>query len=600
MANVSTTQNMQKTHAANLRQRAEQVLRHGLKSGQADQEISDLLHELQVYQIELEMQNEELRQAQAQISEVRDQYTDLYDFAPVGYMTIGLNGWIEQANLTSAALLGVPRSSLIHRPLSQFVVSADQDLLYHHQRHIYAAPQTMQQVELRLCRTEAPPFYAQLESQAISIQQGMITGYRTIVSDITVLKQNEAALTASNQSLANALAKLQVTQATLIQQERLSAVGQLAAGIAHDFNNILAIISNYTTLLLYELAPNPNASARLTVIKEQIQAASNLVQQLLDFSRKSTLTLQPIELHHFLRQLVELLSHTLPPNVQLAFYSEEESCFTSGDINLLQQVFVNLVNNARDALPRGGTIEIHLTQVELPDQGIMLPTAAEARDWLQIMVTDNGNGIPDTVLPHIFEPFFTTKGSYGSGLGLAQVYGIIKQHGGGIEVVSQVGKGTSFLLYLPHLAFSATPLAANVQPQSLPPATAVRPASKEKTILLVDDNAILLDVLAELLDVMGYVVIRMDNGAAAIEFYRQQQHTISLVITDLTMPDISGIELTNALYQINQGVKVILMTGYQPDAVGKEQIISKNVSWLQKPMNAELLEHTIVRMLQIP
>ena len=599
MAERSTVQNTQTRDTADLRQRAEQTLRHTVVNGQAYQDISDLIHELQVYQIELEMQNEELRQAQTQISEARDQYADLYDFAPVGYMTIGRNGGIEQANLTSATLLGVSRSTLWQLPLSHFVVAADQDLLYHHQRRIYAEPQTMHQVELRLLRAEAAPFYAQLESQAITTPQGVLAGYRTMVSDISARKQSEMALAASHQSLTNALAQLQDAQDALIQQERLSAVGQLAAGVAHDFNNILAIISNYTALLLHEPVLETSTRTRLTVIKEQIEAATNLVQQLLDFSRKSTLTCQPIDLHQFLAKLVELLGRTLPPHIRLTLYTPEEVCFISGDVNLLQQVFINLVNNALDALQAGGSVEIHLTRVDLPAQDVKLSTPVEPGAWVQIRITDSGDGMPEAVLSHIFEPFFTTKGSHGRGLGLAQVYGIIKQHGGGIEVVSLVGQGTSFMLYLPHLAL--VPLAADTQStQRQPPATERRSSGKGATLLLVDDNAILLEVLAELLEMMGYAVTRLTNGAAAIEFYRQHHNTIALVITDLTMPNIGGIALTNALYQMNPAVKVMITTGYQPDDIDKAQIISNNVIWLQKPVNIDLLEHTIAQMLQMP
>ncbi len=426
---MATDEQGRTERSTNLRQRAERTLGHGWddEPKHYSKDVENLIHELQVYQIELEMQNEELRQVQVQLSASRDQYTELYDFAPVGYMTIGVNGLIEQANLTTAALLGMPRVKLAMLPLSRFIFPEDQDLLYQHRRHIFAEPQTLHRVELRLLHAQATPCYVQLESRAVSMGQGQIVGYRSIMSDITARKQSEMALVVSNQNLASAPEKLQATQKTLVQQERLAAVGQLAAGIAHDFNNILAIINNHTAILLHQATLETGARQKLQIIKEQIECAAKLVQQILDFSRKSTIARQAIEVHSFLANTVTLLARTLPDNIQLMLHTgqwREETYFTSGDLAQLQQVIINLVNNAREAMPGGGRIEIDLTSLEQPTQGVALSTVVGPGAWVLIIITDSGLGIPPKILPHIFEPFFTTKVAKNSGLGLAQVYGI--------------------------------------------------------------------------------------------------------------------------------------------------------------------------------
>ena len=595
---------------AELRQRAESILRPPLRDGESyhPQAVDALIYELQVHQVELELQNEELRQAQVQLTEARDQYSEardqysaLYDFAPVGYMTIGVNGLIEQANLTSAFLLGVPRGDLTKQPLSNFVFSADQDLLYQHRRHLFADPQALQRVELRLTRATASPFYAQLESQAISIMPGQITGYRTIISDITARKQSEAALLASNQQLTSALAQLHSAQATLLQQERLAAVGQLAAGIAHDFNNILTVISSYTYLLLHQATVESTAHSQLLIIQAQAAYAAKLVQQILDFSRQSTTVHSPLDLYALLVNTTSMIAPSLGNHIQLTLHPCVVDCHVNGNLTQLQQVLLNLINNAREVMPQGGTVSIDLAQLDLTAEEITPSTVIGPGAWVMLIVTDSGPGIAPAVLPHIFEPFFTTRAPQGTGLGLAQVHGIIKQHGGEIEVVTELGKGTSFILYLPRLTGAVVPSVAPVLPTQDETAQNALPAKGDgATLLIVDDNELVVNMLTDLLGLVGYQTFSALDGAAALKLYQQHRHEIALVLTDLTMPQMSGIELTNALRALNPQVKVIIATGYQPDAVIKSQLSGGEVTWLQKPLDLDQLQATIRQLIEAP
>lgn len=598
---MTNTQQNWAHRLAILREQAEAVLGSELTDelGGHLKGAAALIYELQVHQIELEMQNEELRQVQVQLSEAKDQYSELYDFAPVGYMTIGVNGLIEQANLTSALLLGVARADLVKQPLSNFVFTADQDLLYQHRRQLFTEPQALHRVELRFIHAATTPFYAQLESQVISRLPGQITGYRTILSDITARKQQEAALLASHQQLTLTLAKLHTTQATLLQRERLAAVGQLAAGIAHDFNNILTVISNYTALLLHDTTLGTRALSRLLIIKEQAEHAAKLVQQILDFSRQSTAEHSPLDLYPFLVDVTSMLTRTLRYDLALTLHPYAGSCYINANPTQLQQVFINLINNAKAVLPDGGAVSLAVVDLDLTAAESTASSVVSPGSWAKIIVADNGPGIAPEVLPHIFEPFFTTHAPQGSGLGLAQVQGIIKQHGGEIEVVTQLGQGTSFILYLPRLAPTVQPRPSPTFPAPEKTATIpLQPTGNRETLLLVDDNEMVVNMLAELLGVMGYQIVTAPDGGTALKRYQQHRHEIALVITDLTMPQMNGIELTNALRALDPQVKVMIVTGYQPDATTKKQLQGGEVRWLQKPIDINLLLQALTELIE--
>lgn len=242
-------------------------------------------------------------------------------------------------------------------------------------------------------------------------------------------------------------------------QDRLAVVGQLAAGIAHDFNHIMAVIVLYTQTVLRSMPDMPlNTRNRLMTVIQQAKRASDLVQQILDFSRSEAIERRPLDLVPLLKEQVRLLEHTLPKNIRISLSHKAGKYIVNTDPTQIQQIMLNLALNARDAMPQGGELCIRLEQVRVEDRTssalprmiLRLGQGAEVSEWVRLTVLDTGTGIPPDVLPHIFEPFFTTKASgRGSGLGLTQVYDIVKQHEGEIEVQSQVGRGTTFAIYLP-------------------------------------------------------------------------------------------------------------------------------------------------------
>jgi signal transduction histidine kinase len=246
------------------------------------------------------------------------------------------------------------------------------------------------------------------------------------------------------------------------RQERLAAVGQLAAGIAHDFNNIMAVIILYSQLAMRDPDLSPKLRDRLTTITQQGQRASELIEQILDFSRSAMLDLRPLDLTPLLKEQVKLWQRTLPENITIRLdYPTDQSAITvRADPTRLQQMFMNLIVNARDAMPEGGRLWLTLAREAVAADAPPPLPEMHAGEWVRITVQDSGMGIPPDVLPHIFEPFYTTKSpGKGTGLGLAQVYGIVGQHEGAIDVTSKVGEGTAFTIYLPALPLSQDDMA---------------------------------------------------------------------------------------------------------------------------------------------
>ncbi|HQE91304.1 MAG TPA: PAS domain S-box protein [Anaerolineae bacterium] len=362
---------------------------------------------------------------------------------------------------------------------------------------------------------------------------------------------------------------------TVQRQERLATVGQLAAGIAHDFNNILAGIVLYSQMSLRTPGLSPQLQERLTIITDQAHRAATLINQILDFSRSSVLDRLPLDLVPLLKEQVKLWERTLPESIQVTFTYDVDAYIVNADPTRMQQVFMNLVLNARDAMPEGGKLCIDLKrwhfatakQTPLPD----MPPG----DWVEVSVTDTGGGIPDHVLPYIYDPFFTTKpAGKGTGLGLSQVYGIISSHAGYIDVKTQVGVGTTFTLYLPALAL----------PESPPPVVFDDlPMGHGETILVVEDNAAARAAIVASLELLNYHVLEAANGKIALEVFTAHREDIAVVLTDLVMAEMGGKALAQALRRQDPAARVVVMTGH-PLTEEREALRDIGVlAWIQKP-----------------
>ncbi|MCX6030694.1 MAG: PAS domain S-box protein [Chloroflexi bacterium] len=375
-------------------------------------------------------------------------------------------------------------------------------------------------------------------------------------------------------------------RAQLQQQERLAAVGQLAAGIAHDFNNILAIIALQAPLVAHAPGLTEHDRERLTIISEQTGHATRLIQQLLDFSRRAVLERRPLDLGPLLKEQVKLLARTLPETIQVTLDCEPGEYMVLADPTRLQQMLMNLAVNARDAMPAGGTLRLALARQETAPRP-NLP----AGPWVRLTIADSGAGIAPEALAHLFEPFFTTKPrGQGTGLGLAQVHGIVKQHDGEIAVHSAAGQGATFTIYLPAVAEAAAPAPA--------PAAVAPPAGAEQMILIVEDNAVLLDAMADTVEMLGYRVIGADNGEEALAVLAEHGDAIALVLSDLVMPVMGGEALFRAMRDRGLTTPVVMLSGHPLEGELAGLKAQGLAGWLLKPPDlddlARLLAQTLV------
>ena len=347
-------------------------------------------------------------------------------------------------------------------------------------------------------------------------------------------------------------------QEQMQRQERLAAVGQLAGGIAHDFNNFLATIVFYAHLLVHgEDVSQSIVSIGETIMGEAKRAAA-LVRQVLDFSRRSVMETEPVDVAAFVEEVIDILQETLPENIQVETDVGEGIYVAEIDPTRIQQVIMNLALNSRDAMPKGGKLCIELSKVTVGSSGMKLSGIQDLEltpgDWVCLSVQDTGTGMDEQVRAHLFEPFFTTKGAEGTGLGLAQVYGIVKQHGGEVDVTTEPGRGTTFRIYLPVEARE------HAQTDDTGTTEAI-PQGRGETILLVEDEGKVREAGRRVLESLGYSVLTATNGLEGLSLFKEADRC-DLVLTDMVMPEMGGLELIQELKRIAPGVKALVVTGY--------------------------------------
>ncbi len=373
-------------------------------------------------------------------------------------------------------------------------------------------------------------------------------------------------------------------------QERLASVGHLAAGIAHDFNNFLTGIIGYADLLLLDTNLNlyPETKQMAESISESGRSAANLIRQILDFSRKSVSEIKLLDLKPFIKEIQKMIRTTVPENIRVSYSIGEGEYMVKADLTKMQQMLMNLAVNAGDAMPEGGELKFGLSHIQITDNPPF--PGMPLGDWIAVTVSDTGIGIPPQALPHIFEPFFTTKETgRGTGLGLAQVYGIVKQHDGYIEVKTEVGRGAAFIIYLP-------PSKAEEEITSMEKETII-PKGGGETILIIEDNHSVRDFLNRALIELGYKVLTAKDGKEGLNIFDGKYGEIGLIITDMIMPEMGGIELSREIKRKKPSVRILGITGYDFSAK-KEEIINAGIEeMLQKPFNLEELAQTVANAL---
>ncbi len=377
----------------------------------------------------------------------------------------------------------------------------------------------------------------------------------------------------------------------LRQAQKMEAIGRLAGGVAHDFNNLLMAIHGYAEMLVLNLSEGDERRADAEEIIKAADRAAGLTRQLLAFSRRQVITQQAIELDQLVESMRNMLQRLIGSDIQITTEIWPDLTPVLADRTQIEQILVNLIINARDAMPGGGRILIELRNVELDKIGVAAHPGLQPGDYVEMAISDNGRGMDAETASQIFEPFFTTKeGSKGTGLGLATVYGIVSQSNGAIEVQSRVGHGTTFYIYLPRAVDLGKPA----------PMKLLTSMTGTETVLLVEDDDRVRALVANMLRKYGYTVLLASAGDQAMEIAARHRGRIHLLLTDVVMPGLSGRLLSERLTAVRPDTRVLYMSGYSDDAILRHGVKKATAHFIQKPFSVDALANKIRETLAAP
>ncbi|MBI4964456.1 MAG: PAS domain S-box protein [Desulfomonile tiedjei] len=387
------------------------------------------------------------------------------------------------------------------------------------------------------------------------------------------------------------ISELKKLEAQLQQSQKMEAIGTLAGGIAHDFNNILSGVLGYASLMRKFVGPESQLAHYVDMIEKSAERGANLAGQLLAFSRKGKRFVQSVDIHQHIDDVVDILKRTVDRKISVVTDKRAEAYTVEGDPGQIQQVLMNLSINAKDAMPKGGRLSITTEVVEIDANSSRIYKGLFPGSFLQISVEDTGEGMSPQVMERLFEPFFTTKEEgKGTGLGLSMVYGAVKSHGGIVKVYSEPGRGSVFTVLLP---------------LKKSPETEMKLVAKKRltcgpgTILVIDDEEIMQQLLSEMLQEMGFKVLSARDGVEGLEIYRKQWRKIDLVIVDMIMPRLSGRETFLGMKQINPSIKAILSTGFSKDGEVRDTLDQGVAGFIQKPFKTDELSDVIGTVLSL-
>jgi PAS domain S-box-containing protein len=517
--------------------------------------------ELEVAYEELEQQNDELLSTREQLERQRHRYLQLFDEAPFGYLVTDVHGVIEEGNREAARMLGLREWHLPKRLFTMFLDPKERV------RFRSLVPRVRDgrepgEVELALRRRDGQSFPAMLTVVRDLDDQKRAVRLRWAIRDISRAKAAEEALRESEERLRHS--------------QRMESVGRLAGGIAHSFNNLLAAIAFQCEILCEEMDPEDGRRTHVEEIQKAGERAASLARQLLSFGRRQVIQPRRLRLSELLRGMEPMLRRLIGENIRLEVRAAQEAGEIHADLGQIEQVILNLVVNARDAMPDGGSLTLATEEVEVAgtEAGELPPG-----HYVQLTVSDTGTGIAPELMEHLFEPFFTTKErGKGTGLGLATVHGIVHQSGGRIQVESEPGRGTRFTLVLPR----AEEEAEEPRPRSFP-SERRRTRRGSEVVLLVEDEDNIREPAVEMLEARGYRVLAAADASQALALAEKHAEEIHILVTDVIMPGMNGSQLAEQLTHRRPEMRVLYISGYPEDSIAHHGVLNPEQHFLQKP-----------------
>ncbi len=505
----------------------------------------------------------------------------ILDTALDAILTIDHRGFITEFNRAAESMFGYGRDEAVGREMAELIIPPA--LRAQHREGLERYLRTGEgrivdrRVEMNAVRKDGTEFPVEISVTRIAMAgPPTFTGY---VRDLSERNQAERALRESEEHLR--------------QAQKMEAVGRLAGGVAHDFNNLLTAITGYGQLMLRSVQEDEPLRLKLEEILKAADRAVTLTRQLLAFSRRQVLELRVLDVNEVLGGLFSMLRPLIGEDIEVVKVLDPDLAHVKADPGQIEQVVMNLVVNARDAMPQGGTVMLETRNTDLDETYARQHRPLEPGRYVMLAVSDTGTGMDETTKARIFEPFFTTKeGGKGTGLGLATVYGIVKQSGGFIWVYSEPGRGTTFKIYLPRVDEAIVERERTTSP--------ARAARGSETILVVEDEEIVRSLTREILESHGYVVLEAGSGTDALRFAEQHAGDIHLILTDVVMPQMSGRDLAERVATRRPGIKVLYMSGYTDYAISHAGIHDVGAPYLQKPFTLESLTRKVREALESP
>jgi two-component system, cell cycle sensor histidine kinase and response regulator CckA len=430
--------------------------------------------------------------------------------------------------------------------------------------------------EFMLTKKDGASFYGEVSASSMRDAQGNVTGFLSLVRDISDRKQAEA--------------ERAQLQAQLLQAQKMESIGRLAGGVAHDFNNMLSVILGYAELIQTQLAKDDPLLNDILQIEKAGRRAKDITQQLLAFSRKQIIEPAIMDLNEFVTSTQKGLSRLIGEDINLHFSPGADLYKIKFDRSQLDQILINLAANARDAMPQGGQLKIETANIRLDEAFSKEHYMMTPGDYVLLTVKDTGVGMDRETLLHAFEPFFTTKTvGKGTGLGLSTVYGIVIQGGGFIEAESEPGHGSTFRIYFPRMSEEAI-VAEEIQECPMKQGTG--------KVLVVEDDPMVRDITVAMLASVGYKVQAAATPLAALEYCEKSCDPIDLLITDVVMPELSGAELRDKIQAMKPGLKVLFISGYASDIIAHHGILDEGVNFIRKPFTLNDLAKAVQNVIQ--